>query len=87
MDSENNIRKGISSGLMGSVSGEEFEYDAETSRLLNLIDACEDVDVFKHSNRMFFGNKIQAVKNYIKDNPKSDNFLLWLQKNYKEING
>lgn len=82
---ENEIRKGISNGLMGSNAGEEFEYDQETSRLLNLIDRCVEVSVFKHENRMYVGNITNAVKRYIKNNPMPSDFSVWLQNNYKEL--
>jgi len=82
---ENEIRKGISNGLMGSNKGEEFKYDQETSRLLNLIDSCEEISVFKHENRMYLGNLTNAVKRYIKNNPTPSDFSVWLQNNYKEL--
>jgi len=84
---ETKIKIGISNGLMGSHNnkGKEFEFDQESSRLLNLIDSCEDVHVFKHEGRMYFGNKTQAVKDYIKNNPTPSDFSVWLQNNYKEL--
>jgi len=86
---ENEIRKGISNGLMGSNKGEEFKYDQETSRLLNLaillFDRCVEVSVFKHENRMYLGNLTNAVKRYIKNNPTPSDFSVWLQNNYKEL--
>jgi hypothetical protein len=72
-------------GLMGGNVGEIIEIDANESRLLNLVDSCEDVEVFKHGSRMYFGNKIQACKNYIQNNPTPADFSVWLQNNYKQL--
>ena len=82
---ETETRKGISNGLMGSNYGEEIEYSPEASRLLNLFDSCEDVAVFKHGDRMYFGDKYSAVREYIRCNPEPSDFSVWLQQNYKEV--
>ena len=82
---ETKIRVGVSNGIFGGDKG-DFEYDSETSRLLNLIDSCHEVEVFTHENRMYLGNITNAVKRYIKDNPTPSDFGVWLQDNYKQLN-
>lgn len=82
---ETKIRTGISNGIFGSERG-SFEYDAETSRLLDLTDSCHEIEVFSHENRIYLGNRTNAVKLYIKNNPEPSDFGVWLQDNYKQLN-
>lgn len=65
----------------------EVKYDPETERLLMLLNMCKDVDCFQVEDRIFLGNKVAALRNFIKNNPKPyhADFYVWLQDNYTEL--
>lgn len=72
--------KGITFGSPGLPSEPTEE---EYKKIMELMKETKDEQAFSYSGIVFLGNRVEAIKKYVKDNP-SDKFLIWLDKNYTQ---
>lgn len=54
------------------------------NRMKELIDLCEVEQIFSIEGEYFIGNRIEAVKEYMRLNP-SKKFTIWVKDNYRQL--
>ncbi len=50
-----------------------------------LLHECKQVSCFEHEGRMYLGYYVDAVKQFIAENPKPADFSVWLQDTHKQL--